>query len=263
MRAVAIIPARFAATRLPGKLLAADTGKPLIQHVYERARDAKRIERVLVATDDERIVDAVRAFGGEALMTRADHLSGTDRIAEVAGELEADIVVNVQGDEPEIDPQHLDRLVELLDEDDSADIATLACPFAVLDAGDPTNPHAVKVVLDLNSQALYFSRAAIPYPRIHETTGAAHQPAPYLLHLGVYAYRRAVLLRLAALAPTPLERTEKLEQLRWLEHGLSIAVAIVDHAAVGVDTPEDYAAFVRRHASATPSRGANPRGLCS
>ena len=246
MRALAVIPARYASTRFPGKPLAADTGKYLIQHVYERVRRAERIERVIVATDDERIARAVRGFGGEATMTRADHPSGTDRVAEAVAGLECDVVVNVQGDEPEIEPGHLDRLVDLLTDDSEAMIATLACPFAVLAGADPRDPNAVKVVLDVRSRAVYFSRALIPHPRIHETTGATHQPAPYLLHLGVYAYRSDFLRSLAALAPTPLEQTEKLEQLRWLEHGHAIVVGVVDTAAVGIDTPEDYAAFVER-----------------
>ena len=246
MKAVAIIPARYASTRFPGKPLAADTGKYLIQHVYERVRQAEQIERVIVATDDERIARAVKGFGGEATMTREDHPSGTDRVAEAAADLECDVVVNVQGDEPEIEPRHLDRLVDLLADDSGATIATLACPFAVLAGADPRDPNAVKVVLDVRSRAVYFSRALIPHPWIHQTTGATHQPAPYLLHLGVYAYRGDFLRSLAALAPTPLEQTEKLEQLRWLEHGHAIAVGVVDTAAVGIDTPEDYAAFVKR-----------------
>lgn len=246
MTAIAVIPARFGATRMPGKPLARETGKYLIQHVYERAAAARGIDRVIVATDDARILDAVRSFGGEAVMTRSDHPCGTDRIAEVAIGLNCDVVLNVQGDEPEIDPAQLDQLVELLEDDAAADIATLACPFAVLEGADPRDPNAVKVVLDAAGRAIYFSRAMIPYPRIHQETGATYQPAPYLLHLGVYAYRRTTLLELAGLAPTPLERTEKLEQLRWLEHGRRIAVAVVDSAAVGIDTPDDYKAFVKR-----------------
>lgn len=247
MKAVAIIPARYASTRFPGKPLASATGRYLIQHVYEAVARAARIDRVLVATDDARIVQAVTAFGGQAVMTGAHHPSGTDRVAEVAANLDCDIVVNVQGDEPEIEPAHLDRLVDLLVGDTQAEIATLACPFAVLAGADPRDPHAVKVVLDVRSRAVYFSRALIPHPQLHETTGAMHQPAPYLLHLGAYAYRSDFLRSLARLAPTPLEQTEKLEQLRWLEHGHTIAVAVVDTAAVGIDTPEDYAAFVERY----------------
>ncbi len=246
MKAMAVIPARFASTRFPGKPLASDTGKYLIQHVYERAQAAQRIERVIIATDDERIVRAVQSFGGEAALTRSDHDTGTERVAEVAAGLDADLILNVQGDEPEINPGHLDALIEQMERDPEASVATLACPFAVLDEADPRDPNAVKVVLDVRSRAIYFSRGLIPYPQVYETTGALHQPAPFLLHVGVYGYRRAFLAELARLAPTPLERTERLEQLRWIEHGHAIAVRVVDSAAVGVDTPEDYAAFVER-----------------
>lgn len=260
MRAIAVIPARFASTRFPGKPLAADTGKPLIQHVCERAAAARRIDRVIVATDDQRIVAAVQGFGGEAVMTRADHPSGTDRIAEVAARLDAslrdaDLILNVQGDEPEIDPAHLDGLVELMGADRDAEVGTLACPFAVIPGSDPRDPNAVKVVIDVRGRAIYFSRALIPHPRGFECgTGMPagqdfkplHQAAPYLLHVGVYAYRKGFLASLAGLAPTPLERTEHLEQLRWIEHGHRIVVRVVESAAKGIDTPEDYAAFVRR-----------------
>jgi 3-deoxy-manno-octulosonate cytidylyltransferase (CMP-KDO synthetase) len=247
MTSMAVIPARFASTRFPGKPLAADTGKYLIQHVYERAREASSLDRVVVATDDERIVRAVESFGGEAVMTRGDHATGTDRVAEVAAGADCDIVINVQGDEPEIEPSNIDRLVALLSEDQSVPIATLACPFAVLAGGDPRDPNTVKVVRDLRGRAIYFSRSLIPYPRMHDSTGATHQPAPYLLHLGIYAYRRACLRELAKLPPTALERTEMLEQLRWMENGYAIAVGIVDRASVGIDTPGDYAAFIRRY----------------
>jgi 3-deoxy-manno-octulosonate cytidylyltransferase (CMP-KDO synthetase) len=250
MKAVAVIPARFASTRFPGKPLAADTGQPLIQHVVQRAAGAKHIERVIVATDDQRIFDAVSAFGGEVVMTRSDHPSGTDRIAEVAATLDADLILNVQGDEPEIDPGHLDGLVELMAANPDAEVGTLACPFAVLAGSDPRDPNAVKVVLDARGHAIYFSRALIPHPRAFELgSPGLHQPAPYLLHVGVYAYRPAFLTSLAGLAPTALERTEQLEQLRWIEHGKRVVVRVVDSAAKGVDTPEDYQAFVERHKS--------------
>jgi 3-deoxy-manno-octulosonate cytidylyltransferase (CMP-KDO synthetase) len=247
MRAIAVIPARYASTRFPGKPLATDTGKYLIQHVYERVCAASSIAQVIVATDDERIAEAVRSFGGAVAMTRTDHPSGSDRVAEAASGVEpADVVVNVQGDEPEIEPGHIDRLVGLLVEKQDVAIATLACPFAVLAGIDPRNANTVKVVLNSDGNALYFSRAVIPHPRMHEQTGQFHQPAPYLLHLGIYAFRSAFLADLPRLAPTPLERTESLEQLRWLEHGYAIAVGVVDKATRGVDTPEDYAAFVAR-----------------
>ncbi|MFQ5411361.1 MAG: 3-deoxy-manno-octulosonate cytidylyltransferase [Phycisphaerae bacterium] len=242
MNTVAIIPARFASTRFPGKPLARETGKYLIQHVHEKVRSARSIDDVIIATDDERILEAVHSFGGRAAMTRPDHPSGTDRIAEVARRLDADLIVNVQGDEPEIDPAHLDRLVDALADPADLSLATLACPFSR--QADPTDPNAVKVVLDHQGRALFFSRALIPYPR----ASAGHPVAPehWLLHIGVYAYRRETLLELAALPPTPLEQSERLEQLRALEHGYSIAVVLVEFAAIGIDTPADYAAFVAR-----------------
>lgn len=175
-------------------------------------------------------------------MTREDHPSGTDRVAEVAAGLDAEIIVNVQGDEPEIDPDHINRLIALLTTDQDVPIATLACPFP--NGSDPNDPNAVKVVLDGQGRALYFSRALVPYPRDEE--GKVDDSESWRLHLGLYAYRRDFLLQLAKLPPTPLEQREKLEQLRVLEHGYAIGVAVVDRAAIGIDTPEDYEAFVRR-----------------
>ncbi len=242
MTAVAIIPARYASSRLPGKPLLRDTGKYLIQHVYEQVSHAARLRQVIVATDDERIVRAVKSFDGHARMTRSDHPSGTDRIAEIAAALGDEIIVNVQGDEPEIRPADIDRLVELLADQADCDIATLACPFGP-DA-DPSDPNAVKVVVDRRGRALYFSRGLIPYPR--DTAGRPKEPGDCLLHLGIYAYRRTALMRLADTAPTPLEQQEKLEQLRALESGMDIAVAVVGQAAPGIDTREDYAGFVER-----------------
>jgi 3-deoxy-manno-octulosonate cytidylyltransferase (CMP-KDO synthetase) len=245
MDVVAIIPARYASTRFPGKPLARQTGKYLIQHVYERVTAARAVQRCIVATDDDRIVAAVREFGGEAVLTRPDHPSGTDRIAEVVrgrpGRPE-DIILNVQGDEPEIEPAYLDRLVERL-EREAADcpMATLACPFPA-DA-DPHDPNCVKVVLNSAGRALYFSRSLIPYPRDGGGGGAPHRCH---LHLGVYAYRRVFLLELAAWKPGVLEQIEKLEQLRVLERGIALAVEIVADACVGVDTPDDYERFVAR-----------------
>lgn len=243
MNAVAIIPARYASTRFPGKPLAKETGKYLIQHVCEEVRAATSISETIVATDDERIIRAVESFGGRARMTRPDHPSGTDRVAEVAQSLDAKIIVNVQGDEPEIEPANIDRLVGVLNDDADAMVATLACPFP--EGADPVDPNAVKVVLDARGRALYFSRSLIPYPRDHG--GEPDAPQEWLLHLGIYAYRRDFLLRLAALAPTPLEQRERLEQLRVLENGFAMAVGVVDRSPVGIDTPADFAAFVRRH----------------
>lgn len=245
MDVVAVIPARYASTRYPGKPLLNATGKYLIQHVYERAAAARTVTRCLVATDDARIRDAVRSFGGEAVMTRPDHPSGTDRIAEVVCGLpgdDRDIVLNVQGDEPELAPAYLDRLVQRLAAEPPREcpIATLACPFPA-DA-DPRDPNAVKVVLNQENRALYFSRALIPYPRDPGVAG----PGRPLLHLGVYAYRRAFLLQLAAWPPGGLEQIEKLEQLRVLERGYALAVEIVPESSVGIDTPRDYDQFVAR-----------------
>jgi len=239
MQAIAIIPARYASTRLPGKPLLAETGKPLIQYVVESASAARRIRRVVVATDDERILRVVEGFGGRAIMTGAEHACGTDRIAEAARKLglgDEDVVVNVQGDEPDIPGGCLDRLVELM-ESSEAPMATLATPLADEKADDLNK---VKVVVALNGSAMYFSRAKIP----HDRTGAAGPR--YLLHFGVYAYRAGFLRLFSSLAPTPAEQAEKLEQLRALEHGYDISVAVVDYEGSGIDTPEDYAEFVRR-----------------
>jgi 3-deoxy-manno-octulosonate cytidylyltransferase (CMP-KDO synthetase) len=238
MKRLAIIPARYASTRLPGKPLLAQTGKPLIRHVVEQVRKARRLDRIVVATDDQRILDAVTGFGAEAVMTSTACRTGTDRLAEAAGKLglaDEDIVVNVQGDEPDIPPECVDGLVELLEASD-APMATLATPLPADQAG---NTNKVKVVLDRAGKALYFSRAKVPHDR--DGTGAS-----YLLHLGIYAYRVGFLRLFAALPPTPAEEAEKLEQLRALEHGYRIAVKVVDYHGIGIDTPEDYAAFVAR-----------------
>lgn len=241
----AVIPARLGSTRLPAKALLSETGRFLVQHVYEQVRRARRIGRVLVATDDQRIIDAVGSFGGEAMMTRPDHQSGTDRVAEVAERLggrDDDVYVNVQGDEPEIDPAALDQLVDrMLRDGPSSRMGTLATPFP--GGLDPRAPSAVKVVLSSDLRALYFSRALIPYPR---DGAAGDRPPVCFLHLGVYAYRRRFLLELSTWPPGRLEQVEKLEQLRVLERGHPIAVEIVKHASCGIDTPEDYARFVQR-----------------
>jgi 3-deoxy-manno-octulosonate cytidylyltransferase (CMP-KDO synthetase) len=245
MQVVAIIPARFGSTRFPGKPLAKQTGKFLIQHVVEQVRAARRVDRCIVATDDQRIVEAVRSFGGEATMTRADHACGTDRIAEVVRGLDGtpdDIILNVQGDEPEIEPAQLDRLVERLAGDGACQVATLACPFPP--GADPRDPNCVKVVCSRQGLALYFSRALIPWLREPAATPDDHD---WLLHLGVYAYRRAFLLDFSSWEASPLEQIEQLEQLRVLENGHEMAVTVVAHARAGIDTPADYELFVARH----------------
>lgn len=244
-QALAVIPARFGSTRFPGKPLASETGKPLIRHVVEQARKASRVGRVIVATDDARIFDAVRGFGGEAAMTRSDHPNGTSRIAEVVGAIppaESAIVVNVQGDEPEIEPELIDRLIDGLLADAGAPMATLASPFAADE--DPCNPNIVKLVVDQRGRAMYFSRSLIPLDR-------DRRGIKPLKHPGMYAYRREFLLKYVTLPPTPLEQAEQLEQLRALEHGYAIAVIHAEARHHGIDTPEQYAAFVKRYRSRT------------
>jgi 3-deoxy-manno-octulosonate cytidylyltransferase (CMP-KDO synthetase) len=239
-RAVAIIPARFESTRLPGKPMAMLAGRPMICHVAERTRRARGIARVLVATDDQRIADAVRAGGTEAVLTRRDHPSGTDRLAEVvqstAVGCEVDVVVNVQGDLPLLDPVMVEQLVARMTGDAGLPMATLASPIHDLDAW--RSPHVVKVVTDGAGRALYFSRSPIP----HDRDGARPAGEPFgWRHIGMYAYRRDVLLRLAGLPPSPLERRERLEQLRALENGIAIGVVewTATEPVIEVDTADD------------------------
>lgn len=244
MEIVGVIPARFASTRLPGKPLLAETGRPLIQHVVEAARRARSIDRVIVATDDSRIADAVARFGGECVMTRSDHPTGTDRVAEVAAGIpDARIIVNLQGDEPEVSGHALDLVVSLLEGDPNVPMATLGTPIQSVDVYN--DPSCVKVVRARNGRALYFSRASIPHYRDGLSKRPPDAPLAYL-HLGLYAYRREFLLGLASLPPSPLESAEKLEQLRVLEAGYPIAVGLIDEPSIGVDTPEDYRRFVDR-----------------
>jgi 3-deoxy-manno-octulosonate cytidylyltransferase (CMP-KDO synthetase) len=243
MKTAIVIPARFASSRLPGKPLLKATGKFLIQHVYEQACQSSAAA-VLVATDDERILNAVRSFGGVAVMTRGDHPSGTDRIAEVAAHLDADVIVNLQGDEPLIAPATLDMLPSLLERDADADVATLAVPITSREQWH--DPNCVKVVRDRHGRALYFSRSPIPFVRDDEPDFGPPQQL-FLQHLGLYAYRRTFLLELAGQAPQPLEQLEKLEQLRVLALGRRIQVGVVAHAGRGVDTPADYERFVQTY----------------
>ena len=233
---VGAIPARYASTRLPGKPLLQLAGKPMVQHVVERVSRVAEIERVVVLTDDERIVEAVEAFGGEVEMTPEDCASGTDRIAWAAKDWDCRAVINVQGDEPLIDPAAVGLLARFLADHPNEEMATLATPLA---AERLLDPNAVKVVTGLDGRALYFSRAGIPHPRNQTSNGP-------LLHVGIYGYRRDVLLRLASLDPTPLERAESLEQLRALEHGIPIRVLrLANMLGRGVDTPEDVAEVER------------------
>ena len=232
MRTLCVIPARYASTRLPGKPLADIYGKPMICRVWERARRAEKPERVIVATDDQRIYDAVRKDGGEAMLTRADHPTGTDRLAEVAqAHAAVDLIVNVQGDEPLIEPSVIDELIALFEADENLQMATVMTRME--DEEEQKNPNNVKVVVDKLGYALYFSRSLLPYPR-----AAA---APVYKHIGIYAYRRDFLLHYARLAPTPLEKAESLEQLRALENGYGIRVLETASRFIGVDTPEDLA----------------------
>ncbi len=239
MKTAIIIPARYASTRLPGKPLLRETGRFLIQHVYERASQLENIETVLVATDDERIKDAVESFGGRAVMTRSDHATGTDRIAEAARQVEADVIINLQGDEPLIDLDSLRLLPELLAQNPSAVMATIAVPFQRLE--DWQNPNNVKVVCDESGRALYFSRSPIPFVRDGAPDFTSGQ---YLHHQGLYAYRRSFLFQFASMRSSQVEDLEKLEQLRTLASGFEIQVGVVQEAALGVDTPEDYRRFV-------------------
>ena len=234
-RVVAVIPARYAAMRLPGKPLVALAGKPMIQRVWERTRLAQLVSRVIVATDDERIRKVVEGFGGEARMTRADHRSGTERIAEVAAHVEGEVFVNVQGDEPLLDPASVDAAVAALLEEPAAAIATVATPVKV--ATDIMDPNVVKTVLDFDGNALYFSRAPIPWVR--DEQHRVH--ARHLKHLGLYVFQREALLEFPTLPQGDLERVEQLEQLRWMENGWKIRVAEVPTDSVSVDVPEDVA----------------------
>lgn len=232
-KVVIVIPARFGSTRLPGKPLVSLAGKPMIQRVYERAKLAQTASLVIVATDDDRIVKAVEAFGGEARMTRSDHRTGTERVAEVAAHTEGDVYVNVQGDEPLLDPVAVDTAVNSLFEEPQAQISTVATP--VKSTSDIMDPNVVKTVLDFDGNALYFSRAPIPWVR--DSANKVH--ARHLKHLGLYVFQRDALLEYPTLPQGELERIEQLEQLRWMENGWKIRVAEVEHDAVSVDVPED------------------------
>lgn len=236
-----IIPSRYSSTRFPGKPLAPIIGKSMIQHVYERAKRAEYVDEVLVATDDRRIFNEVESFGGKARMTSPEHPSGTDRIAEVAVDIDSDIVVNVQGDEPSLHPEVIDAAIEPLLKDSSLVVTTLKTP--IFDKGELRDPNVNKVVTDLSGFALYFSRLPIPF--IRDSKSAADEingiskPILSYKHIGLYVYRREFLLRLSGMEPTPLEKSEKLEQLRILENGYRIKVVLTSRDSIGVDTPED------------------------
>ena len=235
MNIIGIIPARYASTRFPGKPLHLIAGKPLLQHVVERCREATSLTEVIVATDDERIAGVAREFCSVE-MTRADHPSGTDRIAEVAARIDCDAVVNVQGDEPLIAPEVIDAVAGALSEAEMTTAATL-----VNNISDYSDPNVVKVVVSAAGRALYFSRRTIPFVRdlAEESPEQQLQAFPFLKHLGIYGYRCEVLRRLVEFPPSPLEQVERVEQLRALENGIQIAVCPVDYEAIGVDVPED------------------------
>ncbi len=248
VKTIAIIPARYASTRLPGKLILpevkAATGKYVIEHVYHNVSQAQRVHKVIVATDSRLIYDIVKGFGGEVEMTDPTHTSGTDRIAEVVARLEADVVVNVQGDEPEVHAVMVDQVVDALVEDGAAAMSTLA--NIIKNGSELTNPHAVKVVLDNRGYALYFSRSQIPYVR--DSNDPITAPGvTFLKHLGIYAYRKDFLLTYTKLPPSPLEGAEKLEQLRALSNGYKIKVAITPYTTRGIDTRDDLMAFLGKY----------------
>ncbi len=246
MKALGVIPARLGSTRLPEKILRAISGKPMIQHVWERAKRAKRLAEVIVATDDMRIQKAVEGFGGRAIMTRQDHPNGTSRVAEVLEHFKHDIVINIQGDQPLVDPQALDAMVPVFGRSKDVEVLTLA--VRVTDQAGFGNPNVVKVVCDAAGDALYFSRAAIPFSQ-----GKQKRAFSFLKHLGVYGYRRDFLLKFVAWEPGILEDVEKLEQLRILERGRSIRVIETAYDFISVDTEEDLRE-VEKRLSANPAR---------
>lgn len=242
-RIIGMIPARLGSTRFPEKVLASVTGKPLIQHVYENAKRATRLHELVIATDHERVASACKNFGAPVFVTDPAHPNGTSRLAETARTMNLasdDIIVNVQGDEPDMEPAVINACVDALNTSTAA-VATVGSPWNPAD--DPSNPAIVKVVTSTRNLALYFSRSRIPYPR---DPSLQNSPAGMLRHVGLYAYRNHFLQKYATLAPTPLEQVESLEQLRVLEHGYHIAVAIIESKGTGIDTPEQYEAFVKR-----------------
>lgn len=240
--AAVVIPARLASSRFPEKILARETGKYLIQHVYEQARRARRVREVLIAADDPRTVEAARSFGAAAVLTDPALPSGTDRVAAAVQDRPFDIIVNVQGDEPRMHPESIDQLIELMEAED-VPMATLATPFRSYE--ETANPNYVKVVLNKAHFALYFSRSIVPFPR--DGFGSLPPGFEHLLHLGIYAYRKDFLLTLTGLAPSPLERIEMLEQLRALWYGYNIKVGVTSCRTSGIDTPEQYRVFVEEY----------------
>jgi 3-deoxy-manno-octulosonate cytidylyltransferase (CMP-KDO synthetase) len=237
MNAIGIIPARYNSSRFPGKPLADIQGKPMIQWVYERANRAELLDQVIVATDDQRIFDAVKNFGGNVVMTSPEATNGTERVAEVARKVNSSLIVNIQGDEPLIDPSGIDRLVTLMRENASAPVGTLVKKIENIE--NLTNPNIPKVVVDKNFHALYFSRSVIPFYRDNENHSQWLQDAVYFQHIGLYIYRHEFLLEFVKLPVSNLERIERLEQLRILENGFKIKVALTETDSIGVDVPTD------------------------
>ena len=242
MKVIVCIPARLDSKRFPAKVLAADTGKFLIQHTYERARLAKLPEDVIIAADDQKILDAAATFDANCVLTSPDHKSGTDRIAEAVKDTDADIIVNLQGDEPDIDPENIDKVARLLTQNPDYHMATLTADFQNI--SQVSDPNIVKVITELNGRAIYFSRSPIPYDRQNSGIGPLEQ---YQRHLGIYAYRKDFLMRITTLPQTQLEKTEKLEQLRAIENGFAILTEKVSHTCDGIDTKEQYDEFVKRY----------------
>lgn len=241
-----VIPARLASTRLPRKLLLNETGKTVLQHTYESAAKSALADRIIVAADDPEIVDTVKQFGGEVILTDPDHVCGTDRVAEVAATLtEFEIIVNVQGDEPEISAAAIDQAIELLGQNPEIPMATLATP--IRDRQMLEDPNCVKIVFDNQMHAIYFSRSVIPHPRDWTDQYLTSEPALFFQHVGLYCYRSGFLQNIPNLSPTAIEKAESLEQLRILSNGHKILVGKIDHPIAGIDTLEDYQSFVRRH----------------
>jgi len=241
-----VIPARLASTRLSRKLLLKETGKTVLQHTYESAAKSTLADRVIVAADDLEIVDEVNQFGGEVILTSPNHVCGTDRVAEVAASLlDFDVIVNVQGDEPEIAAIAIDQAIQLLNQNPEIPMATLATPIRSRKILE--DPNCVKVVFDNQMQAIYFSRSVIPHPREWSDDDLTSEPALFFQHVGLYCYRSEFLQNIPKLSPTSIEKAESLEQLRILSNGYKIMVGEIDHPIAGIDTLEDYQSFVRRH----------------
>ncbi len=242
MKIIAVIPARYDSSRFEGKVLARETGKYLVEHTYEAALRASLVDRVLVATDSDAVMEACVGFGADCVMTSSSHKSGTDRIAEAVTDIDADIVVNVQADEPEVDPECVDQAARLLVEDDDAVMGTLTAGFD--DADQVLNPNVVKCVVDCAGRAIYFSRSVIPYNR---ASGGVGKAGGYLRHVGIYSYRKEFLLSITGMERSFLEISESLEQLRAIEYGYKIVTGMTSHRWEGIDTAEQYAGFVARH----------------